>query len=280
METYRLKNIAIIILCILNLFLLFILLNFCWQSDQAHRNMVQQLHELFDANDVILDDDLDLDIQPLPTLAVQRNLETEAAIAATLLGEAVEAVHQGGGIYEYTGTTGSVHFRSNGNFDYTSLEGREIGDPEDFCRAFCEDYGYQTDLGSASGMESAVSDGTLQDTGLIYSSVKIVEEEVCNCTVEFHFLENKLMRVSGTYVSTENSAPAQTQSLSAVDALISFLDYRNQGGLICNTIYSIEPVYELQSVSGVSMQLTAKWRLTTDTYQYYVDCTSGGVVRA
>ena len=232
--------------------------------------MVQQLHELFTANDVSLGDDLDLDVQSLPTLTVQRDLEAEAAIAAALLGEEAAAVHQGGGIYEYTGTAGTVHFRSNGNFDYTGLAGRAVEDPEDFCRAFCEDFGYRTRLDSAAG----------QGNGRTYSSVKIVEKEVYNCTVSFEFQGDNLLHVSGTCVSTENSTPDRVQSLSAIDALICFLDYRNQGGVICNTVYTIEPVYELQSVSGVSIQLTAKWRLTTDTYQYYVDCTSGDVTRA
>lgn len=242
--------------------------------------MVEQLNELFTANDVTLDEKLDLDTQPLPTLSVERDLTAETAIAAMLLGEKTEGVHQGGGIYNYTGTIGNVHFRSNGNFDYASPEGREIEDPEEFCRKFCEEFGYRTELDSTSDASYATSDGTLQGTGWTYSSVKIVEEEVYNCTVAFHFLENRLVGVSGTYVSTQNSMPAQGKSLSAIDALISFLDYRNQGGLICNTIYSIEPVYELQSVSGAPMQLTAKWLLTTDTYQYYVDCTNGDVIRA
>ena len=82
-----------------------------------------------------LSDDLDLNAAPLTSLSVHRNLEEESAIAAMLLGEAVTAEHQGGGIYSYAGSYGTVHFRSNGNFDYAPVNQR-INDPADFCETF------------------------------------------------------------------------------------------------------------------------------------------------
>ena len=96
METRRLKNIVILILVLLNLFLAALLLNFRFQGTRARRDMLDELDALFSANAISLSENLELDVPQLPTLSVQRDLETEAEIAAMLLGEAVPAEYQGG----------------------------------------------------------------------------------------------------------------------------------------------------------------------------------------
>ena len=116
METHRLKNIIIIVLLTLNVFLLVLLMTFRLQNTRAQQNMVEQLYILFESSDISLHENLPLDAQPLTSLDNQRDQKTEAAIAASLLGETVSANAQGGGIYSYTGTHGTVHFRSNGFF--------------------------------------------------------------------------------------------------------------------------------------------------------------------
>ena len=113
MESYRLKNIVILILLILNLFLFVLLVHYRFQSERTRQSMLEELSELFTANAISLSEDLELDTTPLASLSVQRNLDTEGAIAAMILGESTTAEHQGGGIYSYTGTYGTIHFRSN-----------------------------------------------------------------------------------------------------------------------------------------------------------------------
>ena len=80
-------------------------------------------------------------------------------------------------------------------------------------------------------------------------------------------------------MSTASTASSQT-SLTAVDALVQMLNYRNETGMVCNSIQRIVPVYELQSGPSAALQLAAKWQITADAYEYYVDCATGDIVRA
>ena len=267
MESFRLKNIVILILLILNLFLAALLVNYRLQGARARQNLLDELNALFTANAISLSEDLELDTPPLASLSVQRNLDKEAEIAATLLGESVEAQHQGGGIYSYTGSMGTVHFRSGGNFDYVPL-GQSVEDPQAFCDQLFEAYGYRP--------AEVFSD----ESGTSYTATQYLgETAIYNCTLTIQFLDGQLLSLSGSYVSTASTTPTPT-SLTAVDALVQLLDYRNATGMVCNSVQDIQPVYELQSGPSASLQLAAKWQITADAYQYYVDCNTGNVVRA
>ena len=266
METRRLKNIVLIILLILNLFLLVLLLNFRFQGARAHRAMLEELDELFSANAITLSSELDLDAAPLASLSVRRDLDREAEIAALLLGETAVAEHQGGGIYSYTGLHGVVHFRSSGNFDYVP-SGRLVPDPQEFCLAFCESYGYEP-AGSFYG-----------DTGTFTATQYLQGSAVYNCTVSIRFQDGELAEMSGTYAPAA-SAASEPASMTAVDALVRLLDYRSETGVVCNSVQDITAVYELQSGPSAALQLAAKWQITADSSAYYVDCVTGEVVRA
>ena len=266
METRRLKNIVILILVLLNVFLAALLLNFRLQGARARRDMLEKLEVLFATNAISLSEDLELDVPPLSTLSVQRDLETEAEIAAMLMGETVPAEHQGGGIYSYTGARGAVHFRSGGNFDYVPDE-QHLDDPQAFCQSFCETFGYEP-TAALSG-----------ETGTFTAVQTLEGSAVYNCTVSFQFRSGDLISLAGTYASTASTASSQT-SLTAVDALVQMLNYRNETGMVCNSIQRIVPVYELQSGPSAALQLAAKWQITADAYEYYVDCATGDIVRA
>ena len=267
METYRLKNIVILILVILNLFLAALLVHYRLQGARAHQAMLDELHALFSANAISLAEDLDLDAAPLASLSVQRDLDEEAEIAAMLLGEPAPAEHQGGGIYSYSAGSGTVHFRSGGNFDYTPAQPRPIDDPQGFCERFCQDYGYVPAAGFSG------------DTGTFTATQYVGESAIYNCTVTFQFEDGRLSALSGTHVSTVPTGSTPT-SLTAVDALVRLLDYRNETGMVCNSIQDIVPVYEVQSGPSATLQLAAKWQITADAYVYYVDCAAGDIVRA
>ena len=266
MESYRLKNIVILLLIVLNLFLALLVLHYHFQGARARRELLQELQSLFTASAISLSEDLDLEAEPLPALSLQRDLDAEAGIAALLLGETVDAEHQGGGIYAYNGQRGSVHFRSGGNFDYAPI-GRAVEDPAAFCQTFCETYGYRA-AGSFSG-----------DSGTFTAIQYLDGHPIYNATVSFQFEGGMLTALSGAYVSAAGTASAPT-SLTAVDALVQLLDYRNETGMVCNSIQDIAAVYELQSGPSAALQLVPKWRVTADAYQYYVDCTTGTVARA
>ena len=112
METYRLKNIAIVILLLLNACLLFMVGQQYFQSLQTQRRSAAQLRELYRSSQLALDSRLDLSQQPLDILTLARQAETERAIAAALLGGEALATSQGGGIYSYEAHDSTIQFRA------------------------------------------------------------------------------------------------------------------------------------------------------------------------
>lgn len=267
METYRLKNIVILILVLVNLFLLGLLLNFRCQQRHTSQELAQQLVRLYDQHGIALPEDLEADAPSLTPMGVSRSLSDEAAIAAYLLGEEAEGADQGGGIYTYTGTLGTVQFRSSGAFDYAPVR-QDVTDPQTFFDGFLETFGYRA-LTSSYGANT----GT-------FTAVRQVEGyDVYNCTVSFRFSGQQLVSVAGSWVSTAGTTALPQPSYTAADALSQFLEYRSEAGVVCNSVVSVQPAYDLQSPTPSTLQLSAKWQVVTDTYRYYVDCVTKEVQR-
>jgi len=259
----------IVILLLLNLFLLALLLHFRFQKEGSRRRLEEQLYTLYESSAVSLpEEECLLDASAPAPLTLSRDLALEAQMAVFLLGEEAEGEDQGGGIYTYTGGTGTVQFRSNGAFDYTP-KGRRPAVPLDFCREFCENFGYVEAEDSAFRGSSGVFDALRSVEGV----------PVHNAELSFLFEDGLLLSVTGTCLSLTGSSTLSDGRFTAVDALVKFLDYRNGSGIVCSAVTGVEPVYELQAAAAQSLSLAVKWQVSTDTYRYYVDCATGGVSR-
>jgi len=267
LEVHRLKNIAIMILIFLNLFLLGIWGRHLWQERSTQRRMEQELHQLCLSQGLSLAEDIDLSVPPPASLSLIRSLEDEAKMAAFILEEEVSAEDEGGGIYSYTGRLGTVRFRSNGAFSFTPRS-YPAASPEDLCDAFCETFGYSVTLRNQTDTESIVTATQMADESSIYNSF-----------VTFLFTDGVLSSLSGTYVSPSSSTVLQENRITRTTALVRILDNLVPSGTIFSEIVSIHPVYELQSTTASPLLLAAKWEVNTDTGRFYVDCSTGTIVR-
>ena len=267
MQTYRLKYIVIVILLLLNLFLCFLLFSYRQQDRQSRRQLIQGISQLYEESQVLLTAEIDLDTAPLPPLSLTRNTEGEAEIAEFFLGAAGSAADQGGGIHLYSRDGEQMLVRSSGAFDYVAAQPR-AADPAALCREFCQSFGYR-----AVEMPSGSS-------GSFLGMLQIDGHDVYNCMVSIFLEDGMLISAAGSWVSTQDAAPLYTARITAADALVKFLDYRNTTGLICSRVEGILPVYELLSSTSGPSQLSSKWEITTDTHQYYVDCKTGLVSRS
>lgn len=265
METKRLKNIAILILLLLNVFLVILLVYQDLQTRRVDRAAVNELRSLFAAEELTLSNEVDPMLDAFAPIVPVRSTETEAEIAAFLLGQAVSAHSEGGGIFSYTSEFGSVQFRSGGGFDAARLA-YPVEDPTEFTRLFCEKFGYG-DL-----------QGDLSDGGS-YTAVKYIDAvPVYGCTVTFTFRDGCLVSVAGAYVDHRDAQEDKQDYLQCMSALIRFFDYRREEGVVCSVIESVQCVYQLQSNLG-SPRLCPLWVVETDTYTYLVDGLTGEVSR-
>ena len=265
METYRLKNIAILILLLLNAFLLLLLGHQYLQARRGTRDAAGQLYDLYTAGQLKLDDGIDLTQQPLSPLTLVRHSEAERSIAACLLGGDAVSASQGGGIYSYEAEHGTIQFRAGGSFDGSRLT-LQVDDITAFSQQFCRQFGYEDvelQIKNRSGTVTAVQ----QMAGV----------PIAGCNVTLRFDSGVLTAVSGAHVSLEDASAEAGGRMSCITALVRFLDYRAASGIVCSEVTGVRCVYELQS--GSTLRLLPQWRVETDTYTYFVDCISGEVAR-
>ncbi len=265
METYRLKNIAILILLLLNGFLLILLGYQTFQSRQSVTDAAGQLAGLYAARDLTLRDSVDLSQSPLNPLSLNRHREADQRIASYLLDGDAFAASQGGGIISYATEYGSIQFRSGGSFDGGNLS-RPVDDPAGFARDFCEEFGYR---------DMSVS---VQDGATLITAVQWTEEvPIVGCELRLEFEGNLLTSVTGAHVGWEDAVSERENQLNCVTALVRFLDYRELSSTVCSAVTDLSCVYALEG--GFSLRLAPMWRVQTDTYTYFVNCASGEVTR-
>lgn len=263
METYRLKNIAIVILLLLNACLLMMVGYQRLQSYRAERRGAERLRELYQHSQLKLDGGIDLFQQSLGPLSISRSAEAEQSIASALLGGSALSTSQGGGIYSYESNGRTIQFRAGGSF-YGSRLSLPVEDVSEFARDFCKRFGYDDpDLQVSGGGGSAIA---------VHLAGGV---PVSNCAVELYFEDGCLSSVMGAHISLQDAVMEPGHRMTCITALIKFLDYRNTTGVICSEVTGVRCVYQLQSVS--ELKLLPVWEVATDTNTYYVDCGDGAV---
>lgn len=269
MESTRLKNIIILILALLNVFLLVSLLSRIQASHSAYQRSVEQLVELLAADGVTLDERIIPTKTPPAGRTLSRSTEQEQALVSAFLKGSLTFTDQGGGIYHYRNQVGAALFRSNGTFDIVGTQVTE--DVESFCRKFCRENDYK-DLTYILDEEGS---GTA-------TAVRYYEGyPVFNCTITFTIESDGITRVSGTYLpSTAQESAVQDPPLSAIGALTAFLDMRQESGGVQCVITDMYLCYELQTSAASSMTLSPAWCIVTDASSYYVNCYTASVTHS
>ena len=140
MARYPLKNIIILILALLNVFLLISLGIRGTEERNARRIQRQELVSLFAADGMTLDPGLIPEDTELSVYTLPREEALEKNAASFWLGSVSERTAQGGGIYTYSGSRGAAIFRDTGSFDIAGT--LSSGDAEDMCRNFCREFSY------------------------------------------------------------------------------------------------------------------------------------------
>ena len=264
MERYRLKNIIILILVLVNVFLLASLAFRKTAEHSAQRQATEQLVALFAADEIALSSEIISHQSPPSPCTLTRNTELDREVALFLLGSGVSYSDQGGGIYTYTSPSGSALFRANGSFDAAgTLTAEHV---TDFCRNFCQEFSYST--------PSFQLDENGSGTAVAYFQYN--DLPVFNCAVTFTIDHGKLLTVSGTLLPTSGSAVSSSQSpLSSSAALTAFLQMRRETAAAVSSVTDIYLCYELQSTASASMTLSPSWCIVTDTAKYYVNSITG-----
>ena len=274
MEWSKIKNIIILILVGLNVFLLALVA--VRESKSAHYQEEARagvLSALERSGIQFLPEKVPADMELTP-LTVTRSREREQSMAQALLGP-VEREDTGGSVrVVYTGTGGTASFSSDGRFSF-ELNDQALateGDTPARAGAACLEQ-----MGLQAVLVETRSEG--EDTLLIYRQ-NWEEVPLFSCQVILTYRDGTLRRIEGEYLEGA-AVPAQGKSLDTLTVLVRFLAGMNESGYVCSRIDAMTAGY-LSSVSAARpvVQLTPVWYITTDTGSYYLDALTGALTQA
>lgn len=266
MKSSRIKGIVILILALVNVFLLALLLVQRGQERRAYERTCRELDALCLAAGVSIDASA-LPRESAPAaLDLSRDSAAEQALADLLLGP-TRAADAGGGIYRYYNGSGSAVFRSSGRLEAACA--CPVDDIDAFCASVFSAIGY------------AETHRTLADgTGSVTAVCRLGTLDVFNAALTLRFEGGSLVGAEGSFLSVSAASPAaDSAGLDAVSAVVRFLDYRTASGVICTAIPSVRRGFLLQSTASAPLHLSGVWCVTTDAAGYYVNSSTGEVLR-
>ena len=275
MEWSKLKNIIILILLLVNLFLLVMV------GVQERDSVRYQEQALSDAVTALGNNGIRLSDEKIPpqmgigSMTVQRDRGLEAQLAGALLGECEES-DLGSGRYAYESGLGSAEFRSNGNFSIVFSDGIPIAEGMDgeaaHALAFCAENGLH---GVPAGREET-ADGAVSVA--LYQTWQ--EIPVYSCRITLQYRDNRLFSISGQRLMGEPQADNGGEDLiSLPTALMRILTGVKDLGDICREIVDLSPGYQITNPAE-GTRMGPVWYVTTDTGSYWLNASTGKLERA
>lgn len=275
MEWSKLKNIIILILLLVNLFLL------AMAGVQQRDSARYQEQALADAVTVLERNGIRLAEENIPeqmkirSMTVQRDRELESALAADLLGECLVS-DMGSGRYSYESTIGSAEFRSNGNFSIVFSE------PIPIVQGVGGEVSHALEIAERLSLGGVISEQKVLDDGgvnvVLYQTWQ--GNPVYSCQIMLQYKDGNLCSLSGQRLMGEPLPVNSGETLISVPtALVRFLNGINDMGDICGEILEMRPGYQMANpAEGTRMEPV--WYIVTDTGAYQLNAITGILERA
>lgn len=252
METHQLKRIIIIILALVDLALLGLLGRNLWQQRSAEGETLRQLQTLYASHGVtLLPEELPARERAVSAVAVRDEARERRFAEALLDGEAT--VQDSGSAALYTAAGGTLRFRRNSFFDLTVTEPSLSRDE---ALAVLGDFGY------------ALTDGGTGDTVRLAQTLE--RAVLAGGCVTLTFSDGLLTSATGYYVCGRQEQKS-AEVCSAADALSAFLQYVQESGLVCGSVQSIAPAWQLAAETLFQSTLLPVWLIETDAACYVVN---------
>lgn len=273
MEWSKIKNIVLLMLLAVNLFLLVLV------ADQERRSAAYQEEARTGAVEILAAAGIHVDPADLPpesglhTMAVERDRAEEDAMAAALLGTSVKSGDVGP--VTYSSERGEGQFLSDGKFSFSFYgDGVPLEEetPELHGQRLLETAGYDCRVLACRTLESGavlVTVGQLWDGAPVFNSM-----------AELTYEGGSLRSIRGQRLMGAPEPKAGDEPLDVATVLLRFLSGVRDGGYVCSRIEDMTAGYEVTMSSTGSATLEPVWLITTNTVAFYVDGTDGTLRQA
>ncbi|MGI5935843.1 MAG: hypothetical protein ACOX7I_03420 [Oscillospiraceae bacterium] len=271
MDTSKIKNLVIIVLALVNVFMLALVLADRSEAKAAEKALDSEIARIFSDNGIALSEKVKVSGIDPQCFSLVRDMKKEQRMVSSVLGS-VKVEDLGGNIYYYGSTNGQASFRGTGEFEML-LEGNSVsagGDPVQAARKLLRKMGIDSEKESAKLEMSKEGDRISVTLNASWKG-----DPIYNCQVSFIFQGGYLKLVMGRRPFDKISTTTEDGLLSPATVLIRFLDIVNSGGHVCSKVTAMEQGYVMDvSVPGDST-LCPVWMIETDVGKYYINGISG-----
>lgn len=272
MEWRRVKNMIILILAIVNAALLVLVVTRRSEVLRYEQSALSQTVRVLAERGIAVEEDaLSAGGCALPR-TTGRSIPQEAKLASALLGEQVEGVNLGGGLYTYRTGVGQVSIRPGGELSAALNEAPRwrTNDPLNHAAGILEDMGIQ-----ARRVSAELADGT----GRLVFRQLVDKTPVFSCQVTFYYESGRLTTLTGSLLAFEAAPEEQAGLLALPTVLMRFLEGVLESGDVCTSISLVEPGYRATRSFSGAVRLSPAWLISTNTGDYYVDGVTGELTR-
>ena len=274
MEGSKIKNIVIVILVLLNLFLLVLSggrrLAEVRSRDQARTEAIGIIR----ANGIGLDDDVVPRRIGHQTLQATRDMDREGELAAGLLGEDTVREHRGGEIYRYSGARGSVQFHSTG-------EVTAVFEPGAYPLGRSKAGDHAASVAALLGCKVLVTEENVSanGTGTVAMVQTVDGIRLADCVLTATYRKGELVEMRGLRMPDRAETLRDDKSIGISTAMMCLYNGLKQMGDIYSRIESISPVYASELKTAGVFRLIPMWAVHTDTGDYMLNTLTGQLSR-
>lgn len=275
MRWSRIKNIIILLLVLVNIFLLFLVGQRAWHTEQAQRETRRRMVDVLANNGIAYLPQEVPGEMPLTGRQIALSQPDEARVSAFLGGEVT--AETSGGRTLWRGPAGTLSVASGGELE-AELTAVELLRPQGLEDAAAGTWGEtwtEGQLLALLGLEVRrdSSPGSEEASPVFLQLWEGAPVLSARLTVEW----GETVRISGRALfGAAQPAPA-AEFLSASTALTRFLKALNDGGYVCSRIADLYPGY-LSAGAGTTT-LAPAWLIETDAWpwRFAVDAATGAV---
>ena len=259
MSGAKIKNFIILVLLLAVVFLLILVVPQQLELRQQAENTRELLAQLCQDAGISLDPDILPEDQTLYELELSASDSAEMSIATLLLEESV-TVSEDASLARsvYTAAAGSCSFSSSdGGFSAELTVPREA---EDTPAAFSESLLSTLGFDPVDIVETVRAGGLVQVT----ATQQYLGVPVFSSSLVLTFENGCLTQIDGTFYTSDGQPTRLSESacITCADAIVAFLAGREALGWVGGEITAVTQGYIR---SGVAINLTPVWRITTDT---------------
>lgn len=269
MSTSKSKNIIIIALVLLNVFLVAILLVDRAEARSAMEAEIEALEGVMKQRGISLGDDIDFSVgAPLPC-TILRSEKNDDKLIDNLIDYNYRE-DMGGNVIFYSSDIGQAILRGTG--EISLIFNDELPDMSSDHAAAAAKYMEKNGLKLFSNLAkvNASNDGATAILPCEFDGYCIY-----NSKLSFTVSGEKLMMIDGTRPFDGETSYLDEAVIDSVSAMMCFMEIVRSDGYICSRVNGIEAGYFMNVAVSGECTLRPVWKVATDTGDIYINAVSG-----